>query len=113
MLPRIFGKFCGALSEGLPLSRVGIPVALCDHPLVPAPLGEGRSETVDGAHAVRSCHGEPTSAVWGAIMKNCKLCGFSRVCNDLPGFCVLLQYAAVFVLVAALGYLFITQELLA
>ena len=45
-------------------------------------------------------------------MKNCKLCGFSRVCNDLPGICILLQYAAVAVLVAALAYLFVTQELL-
>jgi hypothetical protein len=45
-------------------------------------------------------------------VKNCKLCRFSRVCNDLPGICILLQYAAVAVLVAALAYLFITQELL-
>lgn len=45
-------------------------------------------------------------------MKNCKLCRFSRACNDLPGICILLQYAAVAVLVSALGYLFITQELL-
>lgn len=45
-------------------------------------------------------------------MKNCKLCRFSRVCNELPGICILLQYAAVVVLVAALAYLFITQELL-
>jgi hypothetical protein len=40
------------------------------------------------------------------------LCRFSRACNDLPGICILLQYAAVALLIAALGYLFITQELL-
>jgi hypothetical protein len=45
-------------------------------------------------------------------VKNCKLCRFSSVCNDLPGICILLQYAAVGVLVAALGYLFVTQEML-
>jgi hypothetical protein len=45
-------------------------------------------------------------------LKNCKLCRFSRACNDLPGICILLQYAAVATLVAALGYLFISQELL-
>ena len=45
-------------------------------------------------------------------MKNCKLCRFSRVCNELPGVCILLQYAAVGILVVALAYLFITQELL-
>ena len=45
-------------------------------------------------------------------MKNCKMCGFSKVCNDLPGICILLQFAAVAVLVGALSYLFISQELL-
>ncbi|MEN8166309.1 MAG: hypothetical protein ABFR65_02390 [Pseudomonadota bacterium] len=46
-------------------------------------------------------------------MKNCKLCRFSKVCNDLPGICIVLQYAAVAVLVGALGFLFFTQEVLA
>jgi len=45
-------------------------------------------------------------------MKNCKLCGFSKVCNDLPGICIIMQYAAVAVLVGALGFLFISQEFL-
>lgn len=45
-------------------------------------------------------------------MKNCKLCRFSKVCNDLPGICIVLQYTAVAVLVGALGFLFVTQELL-
>jgi hypothetical protein len=46
-------------------------------------------------------------------MKNCKLCRFSKVCNDLPGICIILQYAAVVLLVGALGFLFFTQEVLA
>lgn len=46
-------------------------------------------------------------------MKNCKLCRFSKVCNDLPGICIVLQYAAVAVLLGALGFLFFTQEVLA
>ena len=45
-------------------------------------------------------------------MKNCKLCGLSRICNDLPGICILVPYAAIAVLVLALGYLFITQEVM-
>lgn len=45
-------------------------------------------------------------------MKNCKLCRFSKVCNDLPGICILFQYAAVAVLVLSLGYLFLSQEIL-
>ena len=45
-------------------------------------------------------------------MKNCKLCKYSRVCNDLPGICVLLPYVAIAVVVGTVGYLFITQELL-
>ena len=45
-------------------------------------------------------------------MKNCKLCRYSEVCNDLPGICLLVQYAAVAIVVSALLYLFITQELL-
>jgi hypothetical protein len=45
-------------------------------------------------------------------MKNCKLCKFSQVCNDLPGICILIQYLAVGVLIASLGYLFFSQELL-
>ncbi len=45
-------------------------------------------------------------------MKNCKLCRYSKVCNDLPGICLLLQYAAIGIVISALIYLFITQELL-
>lgn len=44
-------------------------------------------------------------------MRNCKLCRYSAVCNDLPGICILLPYIAVAVIAVALGYLFITQEL--
>ena len=44
-------------------------------------------------------------------MKNCKLCSYSKVCNSLPFVCVLLQFAAVILLIGLLGYLFVTQEL--
>jgi hypothetical protein len=40
------------------------------------------------------------------------LCRYSKVCNDLPGICLLLQYAAVAIVLSSLGYLFVTQELL-
>ncbi|MCU7926036.1 MAG: hypothetical protein KZQ97_06290 [Candidatus Thiodiazotropha sp. (ex Dulcina madagascariensis)] len=46
-------------------------------------------------------------------MKNCKLCRFNKVCNDLPGICILAQYVAVVVLIVSLGFLFFTQEILA
>ncbi|MCW8944133.1 MAG: hypothetical protein OQL27_05110 [Sedimenticola sp.] len=45
-------------------------------------------------------------------MKNCKLCGFSKACNSLPGICIILQYVSIAVLVSVMGYLFVTQELL-
>jgi len=45
-------------------------------------------------------------------MKNCKLCRYSKLCNDLPGVCMLIPYIAVAVVAVAVGYLFITQELL-
>ncbi|GEM_PF-966879 len=44
-------------------------------------------------------------------MKNCKLCRYSKVCNDLPMICILLPYVAIAVVVIAVSYLFITQEL--
>ena len=46
------------------------------------------------------------------MMRGCKLCRYSTVCNALPGICILLIYAAIIVVVVALGYLFVTQELL-
>jgi len=46
-------------------------------------------------------------------MKNCKLCRFNKVCNDLPGICILIQYAAVAGVVLSLGFLFVSQEILA
>jgi hypothetical protein len=46
-------------------------------------------------------------------MKNCNLCKLSRVCNDLPGFCILMPYVAVAVVTVTVGYLFLTQEVLA
>jgi len=46
-------------------------------------------------------------------LKNCKLCRYSRLCNTLPGICILAQFLAVALLVGMLVYLFVTQELLA
>jgi len=45
-------------------------------------------------------------------MKNCKLCGLSKFCNDLPGVCISLQMVAVLTVVGVITYLFVTQELL-
>ena len=45
-------------------------------------------------------------------MKNYKLCKHSKVCNDLPGICILMPYLAIAVVVISLGYLFVTQEIL-
>jgi hypothetical protein len=45
-------------------------------------------------------------------VKNCRMCKFSRLCNDLPGVCVLIPYVAVALVTVAIGYLFVTQELL-
>lgn len=45
-------------------------------------------------------------------MKNCKLCNYSKICNDLPGVCVLLPQIAMVVVTVAMGYLFFTQEIL-
>lgn len=46
-------------------------------------------------------------------MKKCKLCKLSRHCNDLPGICILIPYLTVAVITVAMGYLFVTQEVLA
>ncbi|MCW8946714.1 MAG: hypothetical protein OQK80_04530, partial [Sedimenticola sp.] len=43
-------------------------------------------------------------------LKNCKLCGFSKACNSLPGICIILQYVSIAVLFSVMGYLFVTQE---
>jgi hypothetical protein len=47
-----------------------------------------------------------------STVKNCKLCKYSRICNDLPGICIWIPYLAVAVVAIAMGYLFVTQELL-
>jgi hypothetical protein len=56
--------------------------------------------------------GQVVQSVEGEAMKNCKLCKYSKVCNDLPGICVLMPYLAIAVVVFSLGYLFVTQEIL-
>ncbi len=48
----------------------------------------------------------------GSEMKNCKLCRFSKLCNDLPGVCILVPYVAVAVVAVSMVYLFVTQELM-
>jgi hypothetical protein len=45
-------------------------------------------------------------------VKNCKICQLSRVCNDLPGVCILIPYLTIAVVTVSVGYLFITQEIL-
>jgi hypothetical protein len=45
-------------------------------------------------------------------VRNCKLCGLSKFCNDLPGFCIFLQMVSVVTMVGVLAYLFVTQEML-
>jgi hypothetical protein len=45
-------------------------------------------------------------------MKKCKLCRLSKSCNDIPGFCIIMLYATVLIVVGGLGYLFVTQELM-
>jgi hypothetical protein len=69
-----------------------------------APPSQQRCAHHDG---VRSHHNHEVTTV-----KNCKLCKYSKVCNDLPGICILIPYLAIAVVALALGYLFITQELL-
>lgn len=65
----------------------------------------------ESAHPLTTGGREVASAE-GQTMKNCKLCKYSKVCNDLPGICVLIPYVAVAVVAVALGYLFVTQEML-
>jgi len=45
-------------------------------------------------------------------MRNCKLCGFSKFCNDLPGVCISLQLVATFIVIGVVTYLFVSQEFL-
>ena len=43
--------------------------------------------------------------------KACNHCAMNKVCNDLPGFCILVQMGAVVALVGFLGYLFVSQAI--
>lgn len=47
-----------------------------------------------------------------ADMKNCKLCRYSHLCNDLPGICVLIPHVTVVIIGLTMAYLFVTQELM-
>jgi len=46
------------------------------------------------------------------IMKSLITCTFGKVCNDIPGTCIILQIILVVAISSVLGYLFVTQELL-
>lgn len=46
-------------------------------------------------------------------LKNCKSEAPGKLCSGIPGMCIVLQYVAVAILVGVLGYLFVTQELMA
>lgn len=37
---------------------------------------------------------------------------FNKICNDIPGTCIVLQMILVVTLSSVLGYLFVTQELM-
>lgn len=45
-------------------------------------------------------------------MKSFLSCTFGKVCNDIPGTCIVLQMILVVALSFVLGYVFVTQELL-
>ena len=45
-------------------------------------------------------------------MKSFLSCTFGKVCNDIPGTCIVLQMVLVVVLSSVLGYMFVTQELM-
>lgn len=45
-------------------------------------------------------------------MKSFLSCTFGKVCNDIPGTCIVLQMVLVVVLSGVLGYMFVTQELM-
>ena len=45
-------------------------------------------------------------------MKSFLSCTFGKVCNDIPGTCIVLQMVLVVALSFVLGYVFVTQELL-
>jgi len=47
-----------------------------------------------------------------STMKAMLGCTFNKVCNDIPGACIVLQMILVVALSGVLGYLFVTQELL-
>ena len=37
---------------------------------------------------------------------------FAKICNDVPGVCIVLQTSLAIVISGVLGYLFVTQELM-
>ena len=41
-------------------------------------------------------------------MRRCKLCRLRGVCNELPVYCLLLNYVSIVILIGTLGYLFVT-----
>lgn len=45
-------------------------------------------------------------------MKALLSCTFGKACSDIPGVCIVLQMILVVAISGALGYLFVTQELM-
>jgi len=75
--------------------------------------GSGDVEAGQARASSLACVAPPRLLEAGELdVKNCKLCGLNKVCNDLPGVCILLQYVAIAVVVGALIYLFVTQEVM-
>jgi len=53
----------------------------------------------------QTAEGEPSREL---AVKNCKLCRFRNDCKDLPGYCLLINWIGILILLATLGYLFFT-----
>ncbi len=45
-------------------------------------------------------------------MKHCKMCRYQNLCGDVPGWCVLLQYAAIVGVIATVSWLLLSATIL-
>ncbi len=45
-------------------------------------------------------------------MRNCKLCRLHRLCNDLPGFCFVLHYISLIIVLGLVAWFFWKGEAL-
>jgi hypothetical protein len=78
----------------------------------PAPYWKRRSVAASATAPAPDGPANEHHQVGDYAVKNCKLCQLSKVCNDLPGFCLLIPYLTIALVVVSVGYLFVTQELL-